>query len=292
MNAVSLTLAFLAGTVATVNPCGFALLPAFLSYYVGTEEARLPASGRLGQGLIVGLAVTASFLAVFALVGAPISLGATALVAAVPWATIVIGAALLGLGIAQLTGIHLALPFHADVTVRQDRKLGTFLLFGVAYAISSLSCTLPVFLSVVGSSLATAGPLAAMGVFLTYGAGMGVVVLALSVGAALLRGGLAAALRRLLPYVGRISALLLMVVGAYLIVYWGSVLSAPAGITGSPVVAAGDRISAVLEGWLSGASGLYIVAAALALVLIAVILTCLRRYASSAPARRNQEINE
>lgn len=38
MNAVSLSLAFLAGTVATVNPCGFALLPAFLSYYVGAAE--------------------------------------------------------------------------------------------------------------------------------------------------------------------------------------------------------------------------------------------------------------
>ena len=31
--------AFGAGIVAAVNPCGFAMLPAYLSLYLGTEEA-------------------------------------------------------------------------------------------------------------------------------------------------------------------------------------------------------------------------------------------------------------
>ena len=34
-----LALAFSAGMVATVNPCGFALLPAYLSYFLGLEDA-------------------------------------------------------------------------------------------------------------------------------------------------------------------------------------------------------------------------------------------------------------
>lgn len=238
---------------------------------------------------MVGLAVTASFLAVFAALGAPIGLGATALVAAVPWATMVIGAALIGLGVAQLAGVHLTLPFHPALTARRDRRLSAFLFFGVAYAVSSLSCTLPVFLSVVGSSLASSGPLAALAVFLTYGMGMSVVILALSVGAALVRGGLARALRRVLPHVSRITALLLMVVGLYLIVYWASVLAAPAGVTTSPVVAAGDRISATMEAWLSGPAGQGVVVVAIALVLLAAGFAGLRhtaRAASSRSARR------
>ena len=32
-------LALTAGMVATVNPCGFAMLPAYLAYFVGAEDA-------------------------------------------------------------------------------------------------------------------------------------------------------------------------------------------------------------------------------------------------------------
>ena len=32
-----LALAFSAGMIATVNPCGFAMLPAYLSYFLGLE---------------------------------------------------------------------------------------------------------------------------------------------------------------------------------------------------------------------------------------------------------------
>nr|MBA2599469.1 hypothetical protein [Actinomycetota bacterium] len=75
-----LALALVAGALASVNPCGFPLLPAFLSFYVGAEEesfARAPA--RAAQGLLVGLFVSAGFLSVFALVGIPIAYGVTRL---------------------------------------------------------------------------------------------------------------------------------------------------------------------------------------------------------------------
>jgi cytochrome c-type biogenesis protein len=69
---VPLALALVAGALASVNPCGFPLLPAFLSFYVGAEEEDLPrAPARVGQGLLVGLLVSTGFLAVFALVGVP-----------------------------------------------------------------------------------------------------------------------------------------------------------------------------------------------------------------------------
>jgi thiol:disulfide interchange protein len=67
---VSLSIAFVGGGLATLNPCGFPLLPAFLSFYAGADETRLPAaSTRLAQGTAAGLLVTAGFLGVFAGVG-------------------------------------------------------------------------------------------------------------------------------------------------------------------------------------------------------------------------------
>jgi len=35
-----LAFAFGAGMVATVNPCGFAMLPAYLSFFLGIEDER------------------------------------------------------------------------------------------------------------------------------------------------------------------------------------------------------------------------------------------------------------
>ena len=35
-----LALAFAAGLVATVNPCGFAMLPAYLSYFMGRGSSK------------------------------------------------------------------------------------------------------------------------------------------------------------------------------------------------------------------------------------------------------------
>jgi cytochrome c biogenesis protein CcdA len=59
-----------------INPRGFPLLPAFLSYYLGAEERRLPpAPTRVLQGLLVGGLVTLGFLGFSALVGLPVSYG-------------------------------------------------------------------------------------------------------------------------------------------------------------------------------------------------------------------------
>ena len=63
------------GMVATVNPCGFAMLPAYLSYFLGLEdsEAEVPQAS-VAQAVQVACAVAAGFLAVFALAGAAVEL--------------------------------------------------------------------------------------------------------------------------------------------------------------------------------------------------------------------------
>ncbi|MDP8977837.1 MAG: hypothetical protein M3N17_04560 [Actinomycetota bacterium] len=40
---VPLLLAFTGGLVASVNPCGFAMLPAYLSFFLGLDNAMAPA---------------------------------------------------------------------------------------------------------------------------------------------------------------------------------------------------------------------------------------------------------
>src|SRR5437870_2753877 len=87
MNAVPVSVAFVAGGLCVINPCGFPLLPAFLSFYLGAEEDELPrAPTRILQGLLVGALVATGFLGLFALAGLPVSFGVALVARAVPWA--------------------------------------------------------------------------------------------------------------------------------------------------------------------------------------------------------------
>ena len=104
--------------------------------------------------------------------------------------------------------------------VSPRRNLGNVVAFGAAYSISSLSCTLPIFLAVVGIGLGTQGLGAAFGQFMGYALGMGSVLIAVTVGAALFRGAVAKWLRGSMLAISRASAMFLVGAGGYLIYYW------------------------------------------------------------------------
>src|SRR5436190_1209868 len=95
MNAVPVSVALVAGGLAVINPCGFPLLPAFLSFYLGADENTLPrAPTRIMQGLLVGALVSIGFLGLFALASLPVSFGVALVARAVPWAGLATGALL------------------------------------------------------------------------------------------------------------------------------------------------------------------------------------------------------
>src|SRR5919204_79636 len=103
---VPISIALAAGRLAVVNPCGFPLLPAFLSFYLGADEEVLPrAPTRVLQGLIVGALVTAGFVGLFTAIGLPISYGAGSIASAVPWVGLATGAALTLAGIAAIIAL-------------------------------------------------------------------------------------------------------------------------------------------------------------------------------------------
>lgn len=216
-------LAFAAGLVASVNPCGFALLPSLLVYYLGTDPNGETGGARVGDGLVVGLVLTAGFMVVFGAVGAVFALGGRAIVRVVPWVTVVTGLGLIGLGVWLATGRHVAIPLPG-VRGRPGNGYRSLFLFGAAYAVGSLSCTLPVFLLVVGSGLAAGSAVGTLAVFLTYALGMSTVLMILCLGTAGLRELVFRRVRRLFPYLNRISGVLLVVGGAYVVYYWSSLL--------------------------------------------------------------------
>lgn len=222
VEALPIALAFSAGMVATVNPCGFAMLPSFVSYFLGTEDVRFIAASpmhRALQGVGLGAALTIGFLAVFLTIGLIVTLGGRVLLPLMPWGTLLVGVLMIGLGIWVGLGRAVGLPIPHLGVVRPGRDLWAIVLFGVGYAIASLGCTLPIFLVVVGSALTSAGPAGALLLFAAYGLGMGVVLASVSLATALFQSVLISRLRGLMPYVGRLSAAILILAGIYLVAF-------------------------------------------------------------------------
>jgi cytochrome c-type biogenesis protein len=222
MNSFPFLYAFTAGMLATVNPCGVAMLPAYISYYLGAKEpgfAERSIFQRLLYSLLLGLVVTAGFVLLFGAVGLIISSGGRMLMYLVPWAAVGVGLALLLLGVGLLFGRRLHVPTVNIAAVRIPGWRGIF-LFGIAYAIASLSCTLPIFLVIVGGTLATAGILGGLTMFIGYALGMGTVLTAITVGTGLFKSTVIQQVRRIVPYVERLSAAMLILAGGYLLYYW------------------------------------------------------------------------
>lgn len=268
-----LTLALAAGGLSTVNPCGFAMLPAYLTFYVGADEDQLPtATSRTAQGLKTGLMVTAGFLLVFALVGIPITYGATRIVRTIPWIGMALGLTLLVVGVAAFFGHKISLTINHGIRPEQNRRPKTMFLFGVGYGIASLGCTLPVFLAVVGASLATQGPGGALLVLVAYGLGMAIMLILFSTGAALVRDGLIRSVRKVMPYMGRITGAMLTVAGIYLAYYWGRVRFGSAATLGDdPIVGFVGNFTAIIERY-AGTYGRPVMVV-LGIVLLAIVGT-------------------
>jgi cytochrome c-type biogenesis protein len=216
--------AFGAGMVATVNPCGVLLLPSLVAFYLGRDdEASLAAPQRAGKALVLGAMATLGFVTVFGIAGLVIGAGGRALVSTFPIGGLAVGVLLAGLG-AWLAisgrgfGILAASRAMSQVELRDD--LGSLFVFGIAYAVTSLACTLPIFLVVAGSALAAGGPVAAAGQFVSYALGMGMILTTVILGAAFFQAAVQRSLRRVVPYVHRLSASFLVGAGLFVINYW------------------------------------------------------------------------
>ncbi len=217
--------AFSAGMVSSVNPCGFAMLPAYLGLYLGDQEAQNQnVAARLQRALLVGATVTAGFVLMFAAVGVPIGLGARGLVDFFPWVGLTIGVLLTVVGAYLLSGgklyNNLAMRLSARVGNANNNSVRGYFTFGLGYGTASLSCTLPIFLAVIGGTFTADTFLDSMLQFLLYGLGMGFVILALTVGMAVFKTAMVGGLRKVLPYVGTISAVMLLISGAFIVYYW------------------------------------------------------------------------
>ena len=269
-----LVLAFGAGLLAPVNPCGFGLLPAVLTATTTTSTRGTGLVERLAGGLRAGLALTAGFTATFTVIGLLLTIGVRAVITLVPWLAAALGGVLALVGIAMLAGWH---PTLRIGTRQPDTRRATstrgLIGFGAGYAIASASCTLAVLLAVVTQAAATTW-IGVLAVFTAYAAGSALLLITLALLAAATSTALTRGMRRIAPYAGRIAGALLALSGGYLLYYWlppllGADRPSDGGIT---------ALSAQVATWISThLAAVTITATALALATAVAVLFTRRR---------------
>ena len=215
-------LSFLRGLVAAVNPCAFVLLPTYLMYFLGMEGHR-PGDQRatVRRALLVSAAVSAGFLAVFVVVGIVSEYATRWIESNAKYATVVIGVGFVALGIAMLAGYRLPISTPQVDPGTPDRTLPAMALYGVAYAVASIGCTLPLFSTVVlRGTVDREGLGTGVAHVVAYGAGMALIVTALTIALAVANTSLLRLLRTGSQYVDRVAAALVLLSGLYLVYYF------------------------------------------------------------------------
>lgn len=247
---MNLSLSFIRGLVASINPCGFVLLPTYLMYFLGVSAAngemqRAP----IRKALLVGVTVSSGFLAVFFAIGAVTQFWTQSLLENAKYATAAIGIAFVVLGIAMLFGYKLPIGTMQVRTGERDRTMRSMFLYGIAYAVASLGCTLPLFMSTLFQTGESKGYWAGVANVVMYALGMAVVVISLTLALAAANASFVKWLKNKMQYVEMVSGAFVLLSGLYLLwyFYWRDVKEGS-----DPLTDAVDRLQQRVQNWLNG----------------------------------------
>jgi cytochrome c-type biogenesis protein len=217
--------AFLLGVVAAFNPCGFALLPAYLGLYLNDEQSSDGLAARTKRSLKVSLVAAGAFTALFGVTDALFSLASTFIVRLLPWVGLGVGVVLIIAGGMTIGGKLITFDTAQQFASKLGRGAGTsstrgYSAFGLAYGLASLGCALPLFLALVGTAVALGGVGSAVFAFVLYGVGMAATLGVLTVLAGIVSFGIMSRVRSVGRVVSVVGSVLLLLSGAYVVYYW------------------------------------------------------------------------
>ena len=263
---------FMLGVLAAVNPCGFAMLPNYLIYFLGMDDPNETPTSSIRRSVRIGLSVSSGFLAVFLVVGVVSRVFTQWIEQNAKYLALVIGLGLVVVGIRMLFGWKP--KFAVPQSSRQlDRTTQSMFVYGVIYAVASIGCTIGFLTTAIFGSFSTHGVASGVISVVLYGLGMSLLVTVLTVLLGLARQGLVISIRKVLPFISQLSAIFMVLTGLYLSWYWFVAISerSTLGPLASRIENAQSRFATMLQD--IGSWGL----AAIMFAVLAVALIMARR---------------
>ncbi len=266
---------FILGVMSAVNPCGFVLLPTYLVYYLGTELQRTETrAATLRRGLTVGSAVSSGFVGLFLIVGVITQSFTTAVRDNSKYFAFLVGLGLVVMGAMMLAGWkpRIAQP---NVSLQRERTFRNMFLFGIAYAVASIGCTIGFVTSAVFGSVGRHGFVSGVISIALYGVGMASLVITLTVALAFARMGIVKTLKSGFRYFDKVSAVFVLLTGLYLTWYW----------YGAITERGSDGVIRRVDSWQSSVVNLLNDAGAFRLGLVFAVVIALALWLVRRPAR-------
>ena len=227
---IPLVFAFSAGAAAAFNPCGAAMFPAYVGYHIGIGQkisgsSYLSTLGVILKGFRLGGLVTIGFLSVFGIIGILLSLGISFVAPVLPFVGIGIGTLIGLLGFWLLiTGKNFVLISLSSVKFGGLNSGLSTVFFGMAYALASLSCALPIFLAavgiIVGAGFSSVKTIEIILGTTSYSFGMGFVMTGITIAALLFEEALSRLIADVLKWINIVGKLAMIAAGVYINFYW------------------------------------------------------------------------
>ena len=211
LQVTGLAFAFTAGILSIFSPCGYALLPGYISYYLGSKVS-------VGRAVSGGLVCTLGLMTIFIVVGVIASSVSVILPQLIPLLNLLAGAILIAMGIATLKQVrmpYLALPARLS----KRKGFSGFYLFGVVYGLAGVGCSAPIFLSILFYAMSR-GFVNGVLTFAVYAVGMGVPLMVTSLLLATAKDYVIRRISGATPWLEKVSGVVLIIVGVYLFYYY------------------------------------------------------------------------
>jgi len=213
-------MAILAGVASYFSPCSFPMLPGYMTYYLRDSQVKESYGKAAAGGAVAG----AGIMTVYGLIGIAAVLAGNIVTQYITLLQPIIGIVLVALGIIMLTPIQF---FNTGKFTEKMQNLmqgkgyyyGLY-LYGVAYGAASQGCTAPVFIAVILIGFLSGSLLTGIGVLLAYSLTAALLMVAVTVLVAGLKKGVLAKLKSSTEKIKKASAVVLIIVGAYLIGYY------------------------------------------------------------------------
>lgn len=220
MNPALVKLALLSGLLTFLTPCGFAMLPAYVSYHLGRDRQPQPLSQRkrFFTGIVLGFWAGLGIITIFAFMGIIIIALGNAIKSFIPLVTIFGALFITAVGVLMLAkkNFSLYLPFKLGKAAKPEQN---FYTFGIIYGLAVMSCSLPIFLAVTLGALSTGGIQGGLFIFSLYAGAAAFSMIVFSLLLSVVRESILRWMSTIFPYFQKATAIIIIGAGIYLIYY-------------------------------------------------------------------------
>lgn len=214
-NPSELIFIFFAGFLALFSPCGFPMLPGYISYYMGSKIS-------LKRAIFGGIICTLGLFTVFSVIGLILFIFRIFISPYISILGFIAGIIIIFMGISMIIEIKFPIFFITSRTPKRSDLIGLY-LYGIAYGLAIFSCSAPIIFSIILYVIVMGGPLGAIYsiiAFIAYTIGMGIPIIIITILVSKAKNIIIKKMIKIIPKLQKISGIFLIIIGFYLIYFY------------------------------------------------------------------------